>query len=241
MNQFKLLFVLTLTLMFYTSPANAEYSFQLVVPPEAGFTQTFGINEDGIVAGIAEIDGTLFSFTYDMVSGEYTTIGSAFSVLEISNSGVMVGHVDNVCTIRDKKGNFTNLFPPSWDENSECFARGVNSKNKVSGFVVDEFNVWSGFVYNSKKDTYEEFLPSLQTIAHAINGPGQNAGSTFLDENGAYEGSVAGRYGYLRQTDGYFKYFEISQSDPVASPVIIGPLAVLGFLDQGEIHERQEI
>ena len=27
----------------------------------------------------------------------------------------------------------------------------------------------------------------------------------------------------------------------VASPVIIGPLAVLGFLDQGETHERQEI
>jgi hypothetical protein len=27
----------------------------------------------------------------------------------------------------------------------------------------------------------------------------------------------------------------------LASLVIIGPLAVLGFLDQGEIHERQEI
>jgi hypothetical protein len=27
----------------------------------------------------------------------------------------------------------------------------------------------------------------------------------------------------------------------LASPVIIGPLAVLGFLDQGETHERQEI
>jgi hypothetical protein len=27
----------------------------------------------------------------------------------------------------------------------------------------------------------------------------------------------------------------------LVSPVIIGPLAVLGFLDQGETHERQEI
>ena len=29
--------------------------------------------------------------------------------------------------------------------------------------------------------------------------------------------------------------------DGLACPVIIGPLAVLGFLDEGETHERQEI
>ncbi len=34
---------------------------------------------------------------------------------------------------------------------------------------------------------------------------------------------------------------EIGFKVAVACPVIISPLAVLGFLDQGETHERQEI
>ena len=34
---------------------------------------------------------------------------------------------------------------------------------------------------------------------------------------------------------------KVINGEGVASPVIIGPLAMLGFLDQGETHERQEI
>jgi hypothetical protein len=150
-----------------------------------------------------------------MESGEYTAISDEFTVLEISNSGVMVGAVDGVCVIRDKHGNFTPFFPPSWTADSFCQARGVNSNGKVSGFEIDEFGDWFvGFIYDSKKDTYEEFLPSIQTIAHAINGPGQNAGSVFLFADEAYLGSPEGVYAYLRQPGGSVKYFEISQSFP---------------------------
>ena len=215
MKLFKLLFALTLMLMIYTSPASAEYSYQMIVPPGSlGITQLFGINEDGIVTGEGW-DGAFFSFTYDMESGEYTT-SYELSVLEISNSGVMVGDVNGVCAIRDKKGNITTFVPPSWTVGSFCQARGVNSKGKVSGFLRDEpFDNWLGFIYDPKKDTYEEFLPSSQTFAVGINAQGQNVGSVTLDADEAYPGTSAGSYGYLRQKDGSVKYFAISESQGV--------------------------
>jgi hypothetical protein len=218
MKLIKLLFASTLMLMIYTSPAHADYSFQLVIPPGAEHAQTLGINNAGTVVGATFDDvGPGYSFTYDMNKGEYTTISNEFTVIDISNPGVMVGDVDGVCAMRDKKGNITPLFPPSWTVESFCQARGVNPDGKVSGFEIDEFNVWLGFIYDSENDTYEEFLPSPQTIAQGINAQGQNVGSVTLDAEEAYEGSAPGSYGYLRQTDGSVKYFEISQSDPGTS------------------------
>ena len=201
-------------LMIYSSPANAQYDYQVVMPPGAVSAQTFGINNAGKVVGTADDGGTGFSFIYDMKRGEYTTIENGFGVLEISNSGVMVGDVDGICAIRDKKGNVAFFYPPSYADRSFCQARGINSNGKVSGFEVDEFGGWLGFIYDSQQGTYEEFLPSPQTIAHAINAQGQNAGSVFLDAEGAFPGSAAGRYGYLREADGSVKYFAISQSVP---------------------------
>ena len=208
-----------LPLALIGGPAYAEYTYQLVIPPGAENSQTWGINNAGKVTGITFDDDYVFSyrFIYDMKSGEYRDIGIEF-VGEISNSGVMVGRVDNVCAIRDKQGNITTFFPPSWTVDKFCNARGVNSNGKVSGVVRDaeddEFGVWTGFIYDPEYDTYEEFLPSGQTIAHAINAQGQNVGSVTLDADEAYEGSPWGRYGYLRQVDGSVKYFAISQSRP---------------------------
>ena len=215
MKLFKLLFALTLMLMIYISPASAEYTYQLIIPPGAENAQTLGINNAGTVVGATFGDsGFGYSFTYDMKKGEYTTISNEFGVIEISNPGVMVGDVDGVCAIRDKKGNITPLFPPSWTPDSFCQARGVNPDGKVSGFEIDEFGDWLGFIYDPEYGTYEEFLPSPQTIAQGINAQGQNVGSVTLDADEAYEGSAPGSYGYLRQTDGSVKYFEISQSFP---------------------------
>ena len=117
MNLFKLLFTLTLMLMIYISPASAEYSYELVIPPGAEFANTFGINNAGKVTGGVydpETNTLIFSFIYDMKSGEYTVISDEFAVIDISNPGVMVGEINGVCAIRDKKGNITPFFPPSW-------------------------------------------------------------------------------------------------------------------------------
>ena len=219
MKLFKLLFALTLMLMIYISPASAEYSYQLVIPPGAENANLFGINNAGKAVGNAfDADfNFLGSFEYDMKKGGYTSLGETFDSIGISNPGVIVGSGGDYlseCAIRDKRGNLTFFYPPSWTENSYCAGRGVNPDGKVSGFVVDEFNDFTGFIYDSEYGTFEEFLPSWQTIAHGINAQGQNVGNVYLFAGDAYPGSPEGRYGYLREPDGSFRYFEISQSLP---------------------------
>ena len=218
MKLFKLLFALTLMLMIYISPASAEYSYQLVIPPGAEHANLFGINNAGKAVGEAFDDsGFLYSFEYNIKKGLYTTITEEFDAIGISNPGVMVGsggYYLSECAIRDKGGNLTLFYPPSWTENSFCAGRGVNPDGKVSGFVVDEFGWFTGFIYDSEYGTYEEFLPSPQTIAHGINAQDQNVGNVYLFAGDAYPGSPEGRYGYLREPDGFFRYFEISQSLP---------------------------
>jgi len=123
---------------------------------------------------------------------------------------------NGLCTIREKDGTLTYFYPPSWTVNSFCTGRGVNPDGKVSGFVIGEGEdpVWFGFIYDSEYGTYEEFLPSWQTIAHGINAQGQNVGSVGLDPDEVYPGSPGGRYAYLREVDGSVKYFAIGQSWP---------------------------
>ena len=211
---FRCLHVLLPCVMMCSMPAYAEYSFQVVIPPGADSAQTFGINNAGKVTGGA-IGEDGYAFMYDMKKDEYTDLGDEMSVLDISNPGVMVGDVEGVCAIRDKKGNITNFFPPSLPANYQCQARGVNPDGKVSGYVRDQdTGEWYGFIYDPEYGTYEEFLSSGNTIAHAINAQGQNVGHVRLDADEASPGSPAGRYGYLRQTDGAFKYFAVSQSAP---------------------------
>ena len=73
MKLFKLLFALTLMLMIYISPASAEYSYQLLIPPGAEHAILFGINNAGKVVGEAYDDfAFLYSFEYDMKKGRYT-------------------------------------------------------------------------------------------------------------------------------------------------------------------------
>jgi uncharacterized membrane protein len=210
--------VVLLPLALIGGPTYAEYTYQLVIPPGAENSQTWGINNAGKVVGVAGDHGAYFTFIYDMKSGEYTDIDTEFWATDISNPGVMVGAVGDNCAIRDKQGNITTFFPPSWTVDKFCNARGVNSNGKVSGVVRDavddEFGVRTGFIYDPEYDTYEEFLPSRRTITRGINARGQNVGSVYLIENEAYAGSPKGHYGYLRQTDGSVKYFAISQSRP---------------------------
>ena len=219
--------VVLLPLALIGGPAYAEFSYQVVRFPGADHTHSsLGINNAGKVVGTAFVDVSAdgiehrhigYSFIYDMENGEYTNIGSEFFPWDISNPGVMVGNVvDRVCAIRDKKGNITTFFPPSFTPDSTCLARGVNSNGKVCGMVRDavddEFGV--GFIYDPEYDTFEEFLPSRRTWTTAINAQGQTVGSVWVFENEAYADSPEGHYGYLRQTDGSVKYFAISQSPP---------------------------
>ena len=204
MKLVKILIASILMLMVYTSPAYAEYTYQLLSPPGALVTNAWGINNSDKVVGWAYDESwAIFSYEYDMKKGRYTILGYDFVAMEISNTGLMVGNPGATpwkCAIRDKKGDITLLYPPSWDDEvSVCDARGVNPDGKVSGFVTDETGVWWGFIYDPEYDAFEEFLPSSRTIGHAINAQGQQAGSQ-------------GPYGYVREPNGSVNHFMIDGS-----------------------------
>ena len=193
----KLRLVAVILAMVCSLPAYAEYTYQLLTAPGGLATYAFGINNGGKVVGWAyDETWSAFSYEYDMKKGGYTILGYDFLAMEISNTGFMVGNPGYaywMCAVRDKQGNVTPLYPPSWnDAVSLCDARGVNPDGKVSGFVTDEDGVWWGFIYDPEYDTFEEFLPSSRTIGSAINAQGQQAGSR-------------GSYGYVREPDGSVK------------------------------------
>jgi uncharacterized membrane protein len=164
-------------LMIYISPASAQYSYELVIPPDAENAALFGINKAGKVVGRTFDSEFEYSFEYDMKKGLYMPISEEFKVRGINNAGVMVGDVEGDCAIRDKDGTITTFSPTSYDY--YCEARGVNGDGKVSGFEIDD-GVWSGFIYDSEYDTSETFLSSRQTFAQGIDAKGQIVGSVYL-------------------------------------------------------------
>ena len=217
MKLLKLLIASTLMLVVFTSASYAEYSFQLVRPPGAVDANLFGINNAGKAVGNAFDE---FSFTesyvYDMNRGTFESLPE-FDSIDISNPGMIVGAAGpfyDTCAILDKQGNVTYFYPPSWTEFSYCTARGANPNGLVSGFTIGQFGGFTGFIYDSNHGTFEEFLHSPQTITHGINAQGQNVGSVVLFPDEAYPGSPVGVYGYLREPEGSFRYFEVAQNFP---------------------------
>ena len=201
-------------------PAYAEYSYQLLLPPDAENARLTGITKSGTVVGwVGGAFGFEYSFEYDLKKGVYTAIIDDFVVMGISENGMMVGNPAynwNLCAIRDKYGTITPFYPDPWTETSVCDARGVNTDGKVSGFVIENFGfgMWTGFIFDSEYGTSEQFFHSWGVIPQGINAQGQNVGSVGLGPNKAYPGSPPGTYAYLRQADGSVKYFAIGQSWP---------------------------
>lgn len=198
-------------LAMYASPAKAEYEIQIVSPPGAVSTQVFGLNNAGIVTGVADDGTSAVSFTFDIKSGTYATIANSddFDALEISNSGVMVGDMGELCAIRDRMGNITTFPPPSNAPDSACQARGVNSMGKVSGFEIDSTGMFTGFIYDTRTATYETFLPAPINLAVGLDERGRLAGNVFRFPDEVFPGSPAGNYGYIRRADGGFKFIVI--------------------------------
>jgi uncharacterized membrane protein len=208
-------------LMIFSLSLHAQYSYQFVNYPGSLGSEVWGINEAGKAVGSASNDGvSFFAFEYDIKKGKYTLIPELDSALDMNNSGESVSSENDnagvdVCVIRDKKGNVTPFFPPSAasDPTVSCSARGISSDGMVAGFEIGAAG-WTGFVYDSVKGTFEEFLPTAlneQTIAHGINAKGQIVGNVrYRSADAVYPGSPPGRYAFRREADGSVKFFTVN-------------------------------
>ena len=230
MKKNQLLVVLAAGLLAGPMAAQADFEFELIDHPDADDTQVFGINDRGDVVGNG-IDVATLPFVFASKKGTLTDVAPAAgfadtSILGISDSGVMVGSVDDSLVapittsgmIRSKDGSFTVFSHP--DADSFTQARGVNIKGLVTGFR-DDLNVISvGFIYDPKSDTFTDLNPtSFFTIAQGINSKGEVVGSSnFLAADDPCAGLMNPflRYGWLRATDGTVTYFEVNGSHTTA-------------------------
>ena len=217
----QLLAVLAVGLLAGPIAAQAQTNYQFFVHPDSDNIQVFGINDRGDVVGIG--DGG--SFVYDSKKGEFTDVtpatGHAFTnVLGITDSGVMVGSVNNLDQtttsgfIRSKDGTYSVFDHP--DAVSATNPRGVNNNGLVTGYRDDLNVVAVGFIYDPMSGTFTDLNPtSFFTIAQGINSKGEVVGSSNFD--GANDpcpglGNPFLRYGWLRATDGTVTYFEVNGS-----------------------------
>ena len=204
------------TAMLFSLPASADsysipgYHVQLLPPPPGSteFSQTFGINNKGIIVGVS--DAGPGGWMYDMKTGEYTTIDD-FQPLAINNNGLMAGQsLTGNCAIRNKKGVVTEFSTPSLEalgESCEFGARAVNENGKVTGFEILPNGNWFGYVYDSKKGVTEEYLEnSVRTIAQGITSSGAIVGTTAVDGE---------RVAFLRDKHGSLKTFLVNEPDAI--------------------------
>jgi hypothetical protein len=207
-------------------PVHAAWQFTAVDFPGAVETNVFGVNDSGDAVGYAfdvlsPIQIHPFPFVYDIKKGTYTRIPRAFGEefgtfgLGINNQGAIVGSFlappngDEHAFVRSKKGVYTEFVHPG---STFTDARGTNERGLIAG-VADDGNFLLGFIYDPARNTYVDFLPSPETIAHGINNRGDVAGSVFLDAGVACAQCPEGFYGFLRTARGAFTFFRVNGLD----------------------------
>lgn len=211
--------------------AQDAYDYAPIDLPGTDRSQVFGVNERGDAIGNAfadNPDGTVdrFPFVYDIRKDRFTLIDEvagfdATSILANNNRGDIVGSVfDNSISresgvVIDRKGNAEAFDHP--DAVSLTQPRAINNRGLITGFRDNDQPLVTqvGWVYDPKRGTFSDIVPSAATIAQGINGRGDIVGSaTFFTQHdpcnpGAPPGSTVG-YGWLRTADGDVRFFTIN-------------------------------
>lgn len=230
-----------------TTKEPTVYDYQFLDHPGTAGTQVFGINEKGDVVGNGVDGPDANPFVYSINHDTLTLVAEAAGyndtpVLDISSPGVMVGSVESLDSpttsgfMRDKDGAFTVFSHPENAVGAICrtLPRGVNSNGLVSGYLryCESGNGTVGFIYDPKKGTFTDIVPSLFTIAQGINNAGDVVGhATFSNEDDPCGSPVSNRYGWLRIADGSVTYFQVNGERTDARGIDDGGFIVGAFRD----------
>ncbi len=102
--------------------------------------------------------------------------------------------------ILEKNGNVTTFVHPAPLTNTQ--ARAIGASGLVTGYAYDEaFTMAAGFIYDPRRNTFIDILPSELTIAQGINARGDVVGST---------SSPSGDQGFLRDSHGTITLFQVN-------------------------------
>jgi hypothetical protein len=125
------------------------------------------------------------------------------------------------------KGAFAFFANPGW-----AYTQGraiSNTSGLVSGYSFDGNASYVAFIYDVKRNTFNNFLPSSFTIAQGINGRGDVVGNVTLDANVAYPGAPADSYGFVRHRSGTIQLFGVTGGSTVRGRGINNSGLITGF------------
>lgn len=194
------------------------YDFVTIDPPEGLFTALTGVNGSGTAVGNTQnVDESTNNFRYDLRTGESTPLpaelgGLPFTPIGINDSGTIVGPIGDPeisqAAILRKNGRYTTFAIPGF---ASIVPRGVGRSGLVSGYAIVGPDDWSGFLHDPNTGRTELFLTgSQQVIPQGIDVGGRLVGSVALPADGAYPGSPAGQYGFVREPDTTITLFRVN-------------------------------
>jgi uncharacterized membrane protein len=194
-----------------------SYAYTTIDYPGADNTQAFGINERGMIAGVAVYSAMpSIGFVYDARTGLFTPLptmpGYQTGLIGINEPGTGVGSAGELDTgvtsgfIFDKGASTLFAHPGS----SMTVARAISNTGLVTGYADGADGSVFGFLHDPATGKFVDFMPSAFTIAQGINGRGEIVGSATLAANVAYPGSPGGAYGFLRARNGQVTLFRVN-------------------------------
>jgi probable HAF family extracellular repeat protein len=222
--------------------ACAAYDFVDLEYPGAAGTQAFGINEKGLVVGLASFaDGSQVGFVYDPKGETFTDLpsvpGCSLYASGINNAGVVIGGCDSGPDATEgfilNKGAYTLFSYPGF---AHTYPRAISSTGLVSGYATDAASTtWVGFIYDPGRDAFTDITfpdPSLTVsfiIAQGINARGRAVGNVILTEPDL---SVAFRGAFVREASGAVTLFEVNgllaaRARGINDPGVIGGYGTL--------------
>ena len=224
--------------------AQGAYKYEAFNYPGAAWEQVFSLNGRGDVVGNATVSPDSIPYVYNSKEQTFENVtrvpGYLYTAaLGISNEGALVGSVFDGSVesglIIGNTGGVTVFNHP--DAVAFTQARGINSKGLITGFrdsPDDQMLPQNGFIYDPKKGTFIDIVPSLFTIAQGINSRGDVVGSAFFDGRfgapdpcGSNEPLV--QRGWLRAKDGTVTYFAVNDGQTSARGITSSGL-VAGFV-----------
>jgi uncharacterized membrane protein len=240
---------------FFVLPAHADYAYSRVDFPgvdysAGGYTQLSGINNDGSVVGIAQIDASspVIPFRYDIKRHrftrlpEYDTGPTSYTLADgINNSGTIVGGESRDGGTKEfafvlKRGDFELLSRPGSHKFTE--ARAVNAHGLISGYALnDSDGTYSGFIYDPVSDEWTDVLPSFVTIAQGLNSHDELVGNVYENAGVVCGACQAGPYGFFRAPGGFVAIFAVN-GVATAARGITDAGTITGYLtiDDGNVY-----
>jgi uncharacterized membrane protein len=214
--------------VFFTLPAHADFDFSTVDYPgvdysAGGYTELFGIDNDGSAVGNAQLNASspTFPFRYDIKRHlfirlpDYASGTMTYTLANgINNGGTIVGGESQDGGTTEfayvlKQGVFELLSRPGSRTFTE--ARAVNAHGLVSGYALNDADgTYSGFIYDPVSNTWTAVLPSLMTIAQGLNRRDEVVGSVFENADIVCGGCQAGPYGFIRAPSGFVAIFTVN-------------------------------